>query len=155
MEDSMLTMRQLRDAGRYEEALEMHYEMMESGSAKATVKQRANDFNYLSVILCELQRWADAESAAREAICLLDGRTDVKGYDETLGCYKAVLAEALLRQHKYDEGLKVKEESIAHYSIFHNPPDDFLNRMVKQYKQMKMWVRKMKEDQQSSAPDDA
>ena len=70
------------------------------------------------------QQLSKAEEAARKALSTYDNESP-----EVLATYQMKLATILADQRRFTEAVEYGERAIVHYTIFHNPPDDFLTKM--------------------------
>lgn len=83
---------------RFEEAVEHLSRVIELGGADGTT------YGLLGFSLSALERWAEAESAFRNALLLDPGKLD----------WKMGLTQAVLKQEKYGEALRLCDELIRH-----------------------------------------
>jgi hypothetical protein len=71
-----------------------------------------------------VREYDQAERAARKAIEVYAAEPAPSA--EVLGCYQFKLAQILAAQRRFTEAVPMAEAGVRNYSVFHNPPDEFL-----------------------------
>ncbi|MEZ6135547.1 MAG: tetratricopeptide repeat protein [Pirellulaceae bacterium] len=137
------TRSRLKQEGHFEEAIPYQLQILEHAKTCGRIKELANAWNYLSVLYLNVARYEDAESAARAALTTFKNEPDPS--DETIACYELVLSRILAAQKRFNEAVLFGNAAIKHYSVFHDPPDDFLLSVQKDVDSMTAW-----RDQQST-----
>jgi hypothetical protein len=87
----------------------------------------ANDWNYLSMLYRETGQHIASQDACIRALEAY--ATEPNPRHETLGCYQFALALSLCGQSRFAEAVPIAESALEHYSVFHNPPDDFITSL--------------------------
>jgi hypothetical protein len=137
MNELSLRRSELKRARDYRGAIPFQLEIIELIQEDATPRWNlANAHNYASVLyfLCAL--YTSAEWHAHRALSLADGETS-KGV-EARGAYNWVLARILAAQYRFEEALPYGEAAVRDYSEFHNPPDEFLSRVMDEVEQIRL-----------------
>jgi len=120
---------ELKQAGNYREAIPLQLEIIELLEESATPRERlASEHNYASVLYLRCALYSTAELHARHALSLSSGETP-RGV-EARGCFHMVLAQILAAQYWFEDALPYGENAIRDYGVFHNPPDEFLERIA-------------------------
>jgi hypothetical protein len=127
---------QLKHARRFQEATLLQVQIIELLEAEsATDKELATAHNMASFLFLCCKQYSDAERHARLALSLHAG--DSLKDHEACGAYSFVMARILASRFEFEEAVVFGERSIAEYSHFHNPPDEFLSRLVAEVERMK------------------
>ena len=98
----------------------------------------ANAHNYLSVLYARTKDYPSAEVHARHALAYHSG--DSLRDHERSASYHMVLARILKLREQDSEAITHAEIAISEWSIVHNPPDNFLKRIVDEVDAMKRRV---------------
>jgi hypothetical protein len=86
--------------------------------------------NYLSTLYLWVGRYVEAEAHARKALDLFGARKPFNA--EHVACYEHVLALTIAAQGRYAEAAPIADSGVRHYEVFHDPPDNFLQRIMAQ-----------------------
>lgn len=128
---------ELKIARDYSGAIPLQLEIIELTEESAMPREMlANAHNYASVLYLHCALYSTAEWHARRALSLSSGETskDV----EARGAYHLVLAHILAAQYRFDEALPHGESAVSDYSVFHNPADEFLSRIIDDVEQIRL-----------------
>ena len=115
---------ELRHQGRFEEAIPLQLEILEAAQRSGRARDISGQWNMLSHLYQMNQQLSKAEEAARQALTTYDNESL-----EVLATYEMKLATILADQHRFAEAVQYGEVAVIHFSVFHNPPDDFLAAM--------------------------
>lgn len=127
---------ELKDAGRFRDAIPLQIQIIDLLEAEgAPDKQLAGAHNMASVLFLRSKLYDDAEQHARRALSLHTG--DSAKDHEACGAYHLVLAQILASRFEYEDATAYGEMAIAEYSRFHDPPDEFLSRVVAEVERMR------------------
>jgi tetratricopeptide (TPR) repeat protein len=97
----------LKRQGRVGEMVSVQLEILSQLQANGDVRDLANAWNYLSVLYQQLQRYDEAENAARSALSVYASMPNPR--DETVACYEFVLAKILAAQLRFAEAVPLAE----------------------------------------------
>jgi tetratricopeptide (TPR) repeat protein len=117
----------LKHQGRFGEAIPIQQEILDDAISNGHIRDVSNAWNYLAMLYYKSGQYSDAENAARQSLAKYEEEPEPG--DEVIGTYKMLLAEILAAQRRFGEAVAVAESAAQHYSVFHNPPDEFLLRM--------------------------
>ena len=118
----------LKAAKDYRGAIPLQLEIIELLEEHAGLRRDlASAHNYASSLYLFLSYFNAAEHHARLALSLACDET-VKDL-EVRGCYNRVLAQILAAQYRFEEALPFAENAVRDYSVFHNPPDEYLSQV--------------------------
>ena len=127
---------ELKQARDYRGAIPLQLEIIELMEESALPRERlATQHNYASVLYLHCALYSVAEWHARRALSLSSEETprDL----ESRGCYNWVLAQILAAQYRFEEALPYCENAVRDYSVFHDPPDEFLSRVADDVEKIK------------------
>ena len=133
---------ELRSAGRFREAIPLQLELIELlESEKAPADRLAMAHNMASVLYLRAKLGSCAEWHARRALEIPTGDS-VKDH-EARGTYYLVLAQIVATRCDFEAAHPFGEKAIAEFARFHNPPDEFLARVIGEVQSMKdrTWVQ--------------
>lgn len=108
-------------------------ELLEAEGAPENELAKAH--NMASFLLLRCKRYSDAEFHARRALALHNG--DSLKAHEVSAAYNFVMARILASRFEFEDAVTFGETSTAEYSHFHNPPDEFLSRLIAEVERMR------------------
>jgi hypothetical protein len=127
---------ELKHAKRFQEAMLLQVQIIELLEAEGVPKNElAVAHNMASVLCLGCKSYSDAELHARRALSLHEGNS-LKDH-EARGAYNLVMARILASRFEFQDAVPFGETSIAEYSHFHNPPDEFLSQIVAEVERIK------------------
>lgn len=132
---------ELRRAGRFREAIPLQLELIELlESEKVSPDRLAMAHNMASVLYLRAKLISCAEWHARRALAMNTG--DSAKDHEARGTYHLVLAQIVASRCDFEEAHRLGEKALTEFARFHNPPDDFLSRVICEVQSMKdrTWV---------------
>ncbi len=127
---------ELKAAKDFRAAIPLQLEIIELLEEHSGVQRDlANAHNYASSLYLFCALFHAAERHARLALSLSCDET-VKDF-EARGCYNRVLAQILAAQYRFEEALPFAENAVRDYSVFHNPPDEYLSQVSDEVEQIR------------------
>lgn len=118
---------ELRDQGRTADMIPVHEAIVE---ASVGTPDEDGAHNYLATLYLWVGRYAEAEAHGRKALEFSGAREPLNA--ELVACYEHVLALAIAAQGRYAEAAPIAASGVRHYRASHDPPDDFLQRVMAQ-----------------------
>jgi tetratricopeptide (TPR) repeat protein len=110
-------------------------EIVAESTRLGCIKDMANAWNYLSILLHEVRDYAAAADAARNALWVYS--IEANPQPESLGSYHLVLARILAAQERWEESVVEGERAVECLAIFHDPPDEFLTSRIAEIELMR------------------
>lgn len=120
---------ELRLQGRVWEMVAVQLEILSIAQSKGRPLDIANEWNYLSVLYHRAGRYGEAEQAAKSALSTYEAVQEQSV--EIVATYEMVLAYIFAAQGRLHDAIVMAESAVAHYGVFHSPPDEFLARQLK------------------------
>jgi tetratricopeptide (TPR) repeat protein len=127
----------LKHQGRFREVIPLQLEILKQLEVTDGIYQRANAWNYLSMLYHRVRDYPSAEHAARKALDVYAAELDPNA--EVKACYQFMLAKILAAQEKFDEAIEYGEAGLLNYAVFHDPPDEFLRARQEDVERMREW----------------
>lgn len=130
----------LKLQGRVREMILIQIAIVAETEKNGRVRDVANAWNYLSALYHQVREYGTAERAARKALDVY--ADDPTPSAEALGCYQFKLAEILAAQGRFAEAVPMAEAGVRSYSVFHDPPDNFLKAREDEVALMRQYMER-------------
>ena len=125
----------LKTAGKVLEQIPIQIEVVQLASELGLPYEIATAWSTLASLYYQTQQYEPAEEAAIKSIDNYD--PNKLHAEEHLATYKFLLARILAAQKRFVEAVEFGEKALQHFSVFHNPPTEFLGLRTVEVEKMR------------------